>query len=438
MYLEHYGLREFPFSLTPDTQYFFEYGHYRDALETLKVALASGEGFIKVSGEVGTGKTLLCRKLLNSLDHKVFYTAYIPNPFLTPAALTVALAEELGLGLAHNLGQHRVVKEVTRRLIQLHAEGKQVVLLIDEAQAMPGDTLEALRLLTNLETEKRKLLQVVLFGQPELDERLGDRSRRQLRQRITFSYRLMPIDRAGMEAYVSHRLLVAGANGNVRFASDALDALHRYSGGIPRLVNILSHKALMAGYGLGQKDVSRQHVDMAAKDTEQVDLRGVAHRQPVWLWIGLILVVLLALMAWLLATGSAEQQAEGAAAATGAAATPAEVVSAGGAGDTNVPEMPTNLAPGGEESPGDVLDSRSVALRWDASAGASRYMLSVRDMISGELVVDTLVADTTYSVQLSGTREYRWNVAACGSDGCSAYTRPLYFRTPVASAMVQE
>lgn len=295
MYLEHYGLREFPFSLTPDTQYFFGYGHYRDALDTLTVALRGGEGFIKVTGEVGTGKTLLCRKLLNTLDRAAFYTAYIPNPYLTPPALGLALAEELGLELARNVGQHRAVKEVTRRLIQLHAEGKQVVLLIDEAQAMPGETLEALRLLTNLETEKRKLLQVVLFGQPELDERLDERANRQLRQRITFSYRLAPIDRQGMEAYVNHRLLVAGAQGNPRFVPEAFDALHHFSRGIPRLVNILAHKALMAGYGQGVRDISRQHVEMAARDTEDVHKQRAAGGRR---WLAVMGVIILAALAW--------------------------------------------------------------------------------------------------------------------------------------------
>ncbi len=269
MYLEYFGLREFPFSLTPDTQFFFEYGHYRDAYNTLLVALRSGEGFIKVSGEVGTGKTLLCRRLLTTLDDD-FYTAYIPNPLLSPAALNLALAEELNLHLARNVGQHRTLKEITARLMQLAGEGRRVVLLIDEAQAMPEETLEALRLLTNLETEKRKLLQVVLFGQPELDARLNRPSIRQLRQRITFSYKLQPIDRAGMDAYLNHRLHIAGSANQLAFTPKGTELLYRYSRGIPRLVNILAHKALMCGYGQGTKVIDDSHVMMAARDTEDV------------------------------------------------------------------------------------------------------------------------------------------------------------------------
>ena len=267
MYLDYFGLHEAPFSLTPDTSFFFSYGHYRDALNTLLVALRAGEGFIKVSGEVGTGKTLLCRKLINTLDDD-FYTAYIPNPYLTPPALALALAEELGLELPRNLGQHRTIKEITRRLIALAGEEKRVVLCIDEAQAMPDETLEALRLLTNLETEKRKLLQVVLFGQPELDQRLKRPSVRQLRQRITFSYELQPLDYDGLEAYIAHRLLVAGSCGEVVFTPKALEHLLRGSRGIPRLVNVLAHKALMLAYGQGAKSINHHHVIPAIKDTE--------------------------------------------------------------------------------------------------------------------------------------------------------------------------
>ena len=267
MYLEHYGLRELPFSLTPDTSFFFGYGHYRDAYNTLMVALQNGEGFIKVTGEVGTGKTLLCRKLLNSLGDD-YVTAYIPNPYLSPSALILAVADELGVEIHSKEGPHRALKQISERLVELANEGKKVVLCIDEAQAMPEQTLETLRLITNLETEKRKLLHVVLFGQPELDERLSQQSARQLRQRITFSYILQPIDAEGIAAYLQHRLLVAGGNGEVGFDSGAVRQIFQGSGGFPRLINILAHKALMLGYGQGIKQIGVSQIKVAISDTE--------------------------------------------------------------------------------------------------------------------------------------------------------------------------
>ncbi|HKJ10645.1 MAG TPA: AAA family ATPase [Gammaproteobacteria bacterium] len=267
MYLEHFQLDKAPFTLTPDTGFFYAHASQREALNVLRVALGSGEGFIKVSGEVGTGKTLLCRQLLNTLGGE-FVTAYIPNPQLTPAALRMAFAEELGLSFPRNLGQHRLTKLINERLVELNAAGKRAVLLIDEAQAMPEDSLEALRLLTNLETEHDKLLLVVLFGQPELDRRLAQASIRQLRQRIVFSYRLRPLDRAAVARYVAHRLRVAGHAGPPLFSPRALRRLHGATGGVPRLVNVVSHKALMLAYGRGERRVSARHVQRAAADTE--------------------------------------------------------------------------------------------------------------------------------------------------------------------------
>ena len=152
MYLEHFGLEQHPFSITPDTDFFVNQGSHREALNVLLVALRSGEGFIKVTGEVGTGKSLLCRELLNTLDGE-FVTAYLPNPFLNPTALRMALAEELGIEFARNIGQHRLLQLISERLIEICATGKRVALLIDEAQTLPDQSMEALRLLTNLETE---------------------------------------------------------------------------------------------------------------------------------------------------------------------------------------------------------------------------------------------------------------------------------------------
>lgn len=295
MYLEHYGLREFPFSLTPDTSFFFSYGSYRDAFNTLLVALENGEGFIKVTGEVGTGKTLLCRKLLNHLDKgdDKYVTAYIPNPFLTPNALILAVARELGLELPRNVGTHHVMDALNKKLIELNAAGKQVVLCIDESQAMPDQTLEAVRLITNLETEKRKLLHVVLFGQPELDMVLSKPSIRQLRQRITFAYVLQPIDRDGLDAYINYRLVVAGNDGDVGFEEPALSLLYKGSRGVPRLINILAHKSLLLGYGKGIRRIRKAEVKLAIDDTE--DARPVRfwqnEKKGKWLLAGLLLLL---------------------------------------------------------------------------------------------------------------------------------------------------
>jgi MSHA biogenesis protein MshM len=279
MYLQHFQLKEPPFTLTPDTDFFFSHGSHQEALNVLMVALKGGEGFIKVTGEVGTGKTLLCRKLLNLVDDSIV-SAYIPNPFLNPTALRMALAEELGIKFARNIGQQRLLALINERLLELSAAGKQVVLLLDEAQAMPDDSLEALRLLTNLETEKRKLLQVVLFGQPELDTRLSQRKLRQLRQRIVFSYRLCPLDQHALGEYVQYRLHVAGYHGPELFTPRSIRLLYRSSRGIPRLVNLLCHKAMMSAFGMGDLRIKHNHLKLAARDTEDVALK-----KPRWLAI---------------------------------------------------------------------------------------------------------------------------------------------------------
>lgn len=269
MYANFFGLHELPFSITPDTSFFFAHSSHQEALNTLIVAARTGEGFIKVTGEVGTGKTLLCRKFLNTLAaDKGFVTAYIPNPYLEPHTLLAALAQELHIDLSADVDQHRMLKELTRFLVENYAAGRRVILCLDEAQAIPTETLEALRLLTNLETEKRKLLQVVLFGQPELDRRLDEPSIRQLKQRITFSCRLRPFNLKDVEYYVAHRLSIAGYRGARLFSARALRHLYTASGGIARLVNVLAHKSLMAAFGEGRRAVDARHVALAVRDTE--------------------------------------------------------------------------------------------------------------------------------------------------------------------------
>jgi MSHA biogenesis protein MshM len=277
MYAAHFGLRELPFGITPDTSFFFGSARSQEALNTLLVAARSGEGFIKITGEVGTGKTLLCRKFMATLGEG-FVTAYIPNPYLEPRTLMLALADELELDLERDVDQHQVLKAINLRLLELAGQDLRVVLCLDEAQAIPVESLEALRLLTNLETEKRKLLQIVLFGQPELNRKLELESIRQLAQRITFHYHLGALGRDDLEYYVAHRLRVAGFSGARLFSRAAIRGLYRASGGVPRLVNIMAHKAMMLSYGEGKREVAGKHVATAARDT-------IGVRRTIWTWL---------------------------------------------------------------------------------------------------------------------------------------------------------
>nr|WP_320049035.1 AAA family ATPase [uncultured Desulfuromonas sp.] len=278
MYLEHFSLTDFPFSLTPDTDFYFDAVSSREAFNVVLVALQQGEGIVKVVGEVGTGKTVMCRKLLNDLPDTMT-TVYLPNPLMEPQQLYRAVAQELGLKVASDSAVNDLLQRLNHHLIALNNEGFQVVVCVDEAQSMPTETLEALRLLSNVETEKRKLLQIVLFAQPELDERLAERSLRQLRQRIGFSYRLQPLDYDGCMGYINHRLQKAGYLGKPLFSPKAVKLLYRAAQGIPRLVNILAHKALLAAYGRGETYVAVPVVRAAIADTE-----GVAPAGRWWLW----------------------------------------------------------------------------------------------------------------------------------------------------------
>jgi MSHA biogenesis protein MshM len=269
MYLEYFKLKELPFALTPNTHFFCELAGHQEALNILLLSLKSGEGFIKITGEVGTGKTLLCRLLLESLDDE-FVTAYLPNPDLTPEGLREAFALELGVREPLPASQHVLLYLITQKLSKLHEAGKQVILLIDEAQVLSAETLEAIRLLTNLETQTSKLLQVVLFGQPELDHRLNQPNLRQLKQRIGFTYRLPTLTRKDLNAYLCHRLATAGYTYGSLFTRAACNLLFRKTQGIPRLINILCHKAMMTAYGRGAIKIDYSAMRAAIRDTESV------------------------------------------------------------------------------------------------------------------------------------------------------------------------
>ena len=287
MYQKHFGLNELPFGITPDTAYAYSLQHHQEAINTLLLALTQGEGFVKISGEVGTGKTLLCRKLLSELGSEAcpVRLAWLPNPHLTPGELRTALALELGLTLAGE-SELDLTDRIHRHLISLHRQGSRVVVLIDEAQALPDETLEAIRLFGNLETESSKLLQIVLFGQPELDARLGQPRLRQLRQRIGFSYRLRPLRLDETRAYLEYRLQVSGYRGAALFDGRALRRLWRASRGIPRLINILAQKCLMLAYGQGVRQIDSRLVRLAIRDTDDASRFAPRRWWPLLLLLG--------------------------------------------------------------------------------------------------------------------------------------------------------
>lgn len=265
MYCEYFELDRLPFSLTPDTDFFCGLPGHRAALNVLLMSLAQGEGFIKIIGEVGTGKTLLCRQLLNNLPDN-YVSAYIPNPDLSPLGIRQAVADELAVERQSDDG---LLASINEKLLLLHGEGKQVVLLIDESQALTDDALEAVRLLTNLETESKKLLQVVLFAQPELDDRLSLPHLRQLKQRIAFSYNLHSLNKDEFRNYIQYRLLKAGCSHAALFTDKAIESLYRLSNGVPRVANTLAHRALISAYGAGKAQVSHDAIYEVLTDPDE-------------------------------------------------------------------------------------------------------------------------------------------------------------------------
>jgi general secretion pathway protein A len=246
VYLEYYGLREYPFDITPNPRFLFYSAKHREAYNHLLYGIRERKGFVQITGEVGAGKTTLCRALLEEIS-ETFTTALILNPALEPDQLIKAICLEYGLQV-RGLDQVEMMAELNAFLLQQLANGRDTVLLIDEAQDMTNELLEQVRLLSNLEADDRKLLQIVLMGQPELRDRLNAHSLRQLRQRITVRYHLEPLTKTEVGRYIQHRLQVSGANGSPYFTSPGLWRLYRYTKGIPRLVNALSDKCLLAAF----------------------------------------------------------------------------------------------------------------------------------------------------------------------------------------------
>jgi MSHA biogenesis protein MshM len=268
MYLEHFGLAEAPFKITPHTEFFFAGAARGETLDGLIYAITSGEGMVKVTGEVGAGKTMLCRVLMERLPSTV-ETIYLAVPSLSRDEMLAVIAQDLGIETA-GIGTTHLVRALQEKLVAIHADGRQVVALIDEAHAMPLATLEEIRLLSNLETSHDKLMQIVLFGQPELDAHLSLPHMRQLKERITHSFVLQPLPPRDVKDYIDFRLRAAGYKGPDLFGPDALRLITEASEGLTRRINIYADKTLLAAYAAGTHTIAPDHVRAAVADTSIV------------------------------------------------------------------------------------------------------------------------------------------------------------------------
>ncbi|MBL8510456.1 MAG: AAA family ATPase, partial [Betaproteobacteria bacterium] len=268
MYLEHFGLKEAPFKITPHTEFFFAGANRGETLEALIYTITSGEGMVKVTGEVGAGKTMLCRVLMERLPTNV-ETIYLAVPSLSRDEMLTVIADDLGIDTQGG-NTTKLVRALQAKLIDIHAAGKRVVALIDEAHAMPLETLEQIRLLSNLETGHDKLMQIVLFGQPELDLHLQQPNMRQLKERITHSFNLLPLPARDIRDYLDFRLRAAGYKGPALFPPEVLKLIAEASEGLTRRINIYADKTLLAAYAAGTHTITPDHARAAISDTQIV------------------------------------------------------------------------------------------------------------------------------------------------------------------------
>jgi len=291
MYEDYFGLERPPFKITPDTSLFYEGGKRGDILAALVYAIHRGEGIIKVVGEVGSGKTMLCRMLQLKLPETV-EIVYIANPSVSPEDILFVIAHELSLPVGKDASKHEVMHLLQDYLLQRHMENKQVVLFIEEAQGMPIETLEEIRLLSNLETDQNKLLQIILFGQPELDDNLSQQSIRQLRERITHNFILDPLTQDEIHNYLNFRMREVGYTGPELINPAVAKKVELHSDGLLRRINIIADKILLSAFAEGTHNLSSKHVTAAVNDSAFNQGTGGKSRK-MW-WLGLLLIVLLA------------------------------------------------------------------------------------------------------------------------------------------------
>lgn len=296
MYFDYFGLKEAPFRITPNTEYWYAGGQRGEMLAALLYAIGQGEGIIKVVGEVGSGKTMLCRKLVAQLPDSID-SVYLGNPTLSPDDMLAAILADLGVDPPEGGRQARLA-QLNTTLLARHEAGRRVVVFVEEAQGIALDNLEFLRLLTNLETATDKLLQIVLFGQPELDAQLADPRIRQLKDRITLSLNLSPLAETDVAAYLRARLSVAGYRGPDLFSPVLITRMTQLSGGLSRRINVLADKTLLAAYAGQTHTLTPAHLDAAAGDAEMQPRQDRSPGLRRWAWLGTGLAAVLGLLAF--------------------------------------------------------------------------------------------------------------------------------------------
>lgn len=303
MYCKHFGIDSKPFTITPDPRFLFLSGRHREALAHLVYGVGEGGGFVQLTGEVGTGKTTLCRALLEQLPETVD-VALILNPKLTGLELVAAVCDELKVEYPRDTQSLKVlIDQLNHHLLRSHAASRRTVVVIDEAQNLSTDVLEQVRLLTNLETAQAKLLQIILIGQPELQALLARDELRQLAQRITARYHLGELDQEDTRTYIAHRLRVAGGHADL-FMPDAVDEVYRLSGGVPRLINVICDRALLGAYVEDRRRVDRRIVRRAAAEVLPGVSDGARQRGPAWPWVaGIAALAVAAGAMWFMRSG---------------------------------------------------------------------------------------------------------------------------------------
>jgi MSHA biogenesis protein MshM len=409
MYYSHFGLNQAPFKITPNTDFFFSGGNRGPILEALIYAIVHGEGIIKVTGEVGSGKTMLCHMLPTRLPPHI-ETVYIANPSVAPEEILDAVAFELQLAVDHGAPRLEVMQALHEFLLGRYAEGKRVVVFVEESQSMPLATLEEIRLLSNLETRNDKLLQIVLFGQPELDDNLRQPNIRQLRERITHSFRLEPLSEGEIREYLMFRMRAAGYRGPDLFSNSVVAQIARTSLGLTRRVNLIADKALLAAFSENTHTVRPKHIEAAVRDSEfSQQLPRRANPGGPWRSAALLAAgAVLGIGFYVTVQKTAEPPATAAAPATHASgALPAAPRTPAKGTEAAPPARPAVASPGVP-----ALAPRDAALRPATAAAMAPITGSAAngaDLLESRLVATRAwlaqEAQSRYSIQLMGTHD---------------------------------